>query len=87
MARQQESRSFVAQHEGGVGSVLKVAEGGCSGFQYGLDIDTPAGTRVCEKVGAAVLLDPKSVLYLSGTARDYKNDPMQSAFVFNNPNV
>lgn len=86
MARQQESRSFSAQHERGVGSVLKVVERGCSGFQYGLDIDTaPAGARVCEKDAAAVLLDPKSVLYLSGTARDYENDPMQAAFVFNNP--
>ena len=86
MAQQQESRSFVAQHERGVGSVLKVLEG-CADFQYGLDIDTPpAGAHACEKDSAAALLDPKSVHYLNGTARDYKNDPMQSAFPFNNHN-
>jgi iron-sulfur cluster assembly protein len=85
MARQQESRSFVAPHERGVGSVLKVVEGGSPGFQYSLDIDTPpAGAQACEKDGATVLRDPNSVLYLSGTVRDYKNDLMQSAFVFNN---
>jgi iron-sulfur cluster assembly protein len=68
--------------------VLKVAEGGYSGFQYSLDIDTPrTGAQACETDGATVLLDQKSVLYLSGTALDYKNDLMQSAFVFNNPNV
>ncbi len=41
MTPQQESRSFAAQDERDVGSVLKVVEGGCSGFRCSLDIDTP----------------------------------------------
>ena len=40
-----------------------------------------------EKQGAKVLVDMKSLLYLSGTELDYKDELMQSGFVFQNPNV
>ncbi len=67
---------------------VKVVEGGCSGFEYKMVIDTPAAEdRVFEKNGARILLDPKSFLHLNGTELDYKNGLMQSGFVFNNPNV
>lgn len=67
---------------------LKVIGGGCSGLQYKLDFDTErAGDRVFEKEGAKVLVDMKSFLYLSGTELDYKEGLMESAFVFQNPNV
>jgi iron-sulfur cluster assembly protein len=67
---------------------VKVVEGGCSGFEYKMAIDA-AGTedQIFEKNGARVLLDPKSILHLSGTELDYKSGLMQSGFVFNNPNV
>ena len=72
----------------GRGLRIRVVEGGCSGLEYKLDIDTPrGGDQIFEKEGATVLLDPKSLLYLSGTELDYKKELMQSAFVFNNPNA
>ena len=40
-----------------------------------------------EKDGAKVLVDMKSLLYLTGTELDYKDELMQSGFVFQNPNV
>ncbi len=67
---------------------LKVIGGGCSGLQYKLDIDQQkSGDRVFEKEGAKVLVDMKSLLYLNGTELDYKQELMESGFVFQNPNV
>ena len=43
--------------------------------------------KVFEKDGAKVLVDMKSLLYLTGTELDYKDELMQSGFVFQNPNV
>jgi iron-sulfur cluster assembly accessory protein len=72
----------------GQGLRLKVVGGGCSGLQYKLDFDVPkGGDRIFEKEGAKVLVDMKSLLYLNGTELDYKEELMQSGFVFQNPNV
>jgi len=67
---------------------LKVVGGGCSGLQYKMDLDLQKpGDRIFEKDGAKVLVDMKSLLYLNGTELDYKEELMQSGFVFQNPNV
>lgn len=67
---------------------VKVVGGGCSGLQYRLDFDLPKQTdKIFEKDGAKVLVDMKSLLYLAGTELDYKDELMQSGFVFQNPNV
>ncbi len=67
---------------------VKVVGGGCSGLQYKVDFDRPKSTdKVFEKDGARVLVDMKSLLYLTGTELDYKDELMQSGFVFQNPNV
>ena len=79
---------IAAGHKEGQGLRLKVVGGGCSGLQYKLDFDSPKGTdKIFEKDGAKVLVDMKSLLYLSGTELDYKEELMQSGFVFQNPNV
>jgi iron-sulfur cluster assembly accessory protein len=67
---------------------LKVVAGGCSGFEYKMAIDAPAvEDRVVEKNGARILLDANSAVHLNGTELDYKDDLMQSGFIFINPNV
>ncbi|HEX9443205.1 MAG TPA: iron-sulfur cluster assembly accessory protein [Candidatus Binatia bacterium] len=67
---------------------LKVVGGGCSGLQYKMDLDAQKpGDRIFEKDGAKILVDMKSLLYLNGTELDYKEELMQSGFVFQNPNV
>jgi len=72
----------------GHGLRVKVVEGGCSGLEYKMAIDSAATEdRVFGKDGAHVLLDPKSMLHLSGTELDYQSGLMQSGFVFNNPNA
>jgi iron-sulfur cluster assembly protein len=81
-------KQFLVQAEEGRGLRVKVVAGGCSGFEYRLDIDSPAPEdQVFEKDGARVLLDPKSFIHLSGSELDYKNDLMHAGFVFNNPNA
>lgn len=77
-----------ADKKDGQGLRVKVVGGGCSGLQYKLDFDTErAGDKIFEKDGAKLLVDMKSLLYLSGTEFDYKEELMQSGFVFQNPNV
>ncbi len=62
--------------------------GGALGLQYKVDFDAPKATdKDFEKDGAKLLVDMKSLLYLSGTELDYKDELMQSGFVFQNPNV
>jgi iron-sulfur cluster assembly protein len=79
---------ITAENKEGQGLRLKVVGGGCSGLQYKLDFDVPKGTdKVFERDGAKVLVDMKSLLYLSGIELDYKEELMQSGFVFQNPNV
>jgi iron-sulfur cluster assembly accessory protein len=77
-----------AQNKEGHGLRVKVVGGGCSGLQYKVDFDLPKGTdKIFERDGAKVLVDMKSLLYLTGTELDYKEELMQSGFVFQNPNV
>ena len=77
-----------AENRVGQGLRVKVVGGGCSGLQYKVDFDTPKATdKIFEKDGAKILVDMKSLLYLTGTELDYKDELMQSGFVFQNPNV
>ena len=77
-----------AENREGQGLRVKVVGGGCSGLQYKVDFDQPkASDKIFEKDGAKVLVDMKSLLYVSGTELDYKDELMQSGFVFQNPNV
>lgn len=79
---------LAAENREGHGLRLKIVGGGCSGLQYKVDFDEQrAGDRVFEKQGAKVLVDMKSLLYLNGTELDFKEELMESGFVFQNPNV
>ena len=68
---------------------VRVAGGGCSGFQYqlALDDDHAEDDNVYEQNGIKLYVDPKSQLYLDGTEIDYVEDIMGSGFRFNNPNA
>src|SRR5271170_5101826 len=67
-----------------------VKGGGCSGFSYMLDLtEEPAGEsdEELESNGVKILCDQKSLLYLSGTEVDFKDEVMGKGFVFKNPNA
>ena len=68
---------------------VAVLPGGCSGFQYGLNIEeTPAeDDEVLELEGLRVFVDPFSAQYLEGVEIDYVTTMMGSGFTFRNPNA
>ena len=81
---------YVVEHEPNVqGLRLAVRGGGCSGLTYAIQFDSESRPRdnVLEYDGAKVFVDPKSMVYLEGLTLDYKQDLMQQAFVFHNPNA
>ena len=66
-----------------------VKGGGCSGFNYTLDLTDKAGEfdEQWDVNGVKVICDPKSQLYLDGVSIDFKDEIMGRGFVFNNPNA
>ncbi len=68
---------------------IGVKGGGCSGFSYLLDLteNQKDTDESFDQHGVTVIVDPKSLLYLSGTVIDFKNEVMGRGFVFQNPNA
>jgi iron-sulfur cluster assembly accessory protein len=67
---------------------VAVEGGGCSGFQYDLSFDTPAGDDlVLEKDGLKVLVDPVSLPFLSDATIDFSDALIGAKFVVENPNA
>jgi iron-sulfur cluster assembly protein len=71
--------------------VLRVAVvgGGCSGLQYKMDLqDGPANRDfLVESGGVRVVVDPKSVLYVTGSELDYVEALQDGGFKVKNPNA
>lgn len=71
------------------GSMLRISVngGGCSGFQYGFDIDAErhADDLLVERDGAAVLVDETSLEYLKGSTVDFVDDLIGQSFQIKNP--
>lgn len=66
---------------------LGVKGGGCSGLSYVLTFDdvTKEKDIVLEKNGVRIVVDQKSMFYLSGTTLDFTDGLNGRGFVFNNP--
>ena len=80
---------FIQEHgvETDAGLRVAVLPGGCSGFQYGLNIeDGPESEdEVVEIEGVKVFVDPFSAQYLEGVEIDYVTSFMGQGFTFKNP--
>ncbi|MBL8572964.1 MAG: iron-sulfur cluster insertion protein ErpA [Hyphomicrobiaceae bacterium] len=78
-----------ASEPAGTALRVSVSGGGCSGFQYGFDLTTAreAEDLVIEKDGAAVLIDPVSLDYMSGSVIDFVDSLMGQSFQIKNPNA
>jgi len=63
--------------------------GGCSGFQYGFDLEREVeeDDLVVENAGVKLVVDPMSFQYLLGAEIDYKEDLMGAQFFVKNPNA
>jgi iron-sulfur cluster assembly accessory protein len=68
---------------------VSVEGGGCSGFEYRLDLVSNAEPEdiLIEHAGAKVLVDPLSLTYLAGSEIDYVDDLMSASFKIKNPNA
>jgi iron-sulfur cluster assembly protein len=61
---------------------------GCSGLSYFVEYaeEKKKFEDVVEDKGVTIFVDPTAVMFLIGTEMDYKEDKLQSGFVFMNPN-
>lgn len=87
-----EIKKFMASEEGlpeTSGLRVRVVPGGCSGFQYSLNIeeDSRQGDFILNEHGVRLFVDMFSVQYLNGVEIDYVSGVMGSGFTFKNPNA
>jgi len=68
---------------------VRVVPGGCSGFQYSLNIEEESkmGDFVMDKDGIRLFVDMFSAQYLNGITIDHTTNMMGSGFTFENPNA
>ncbi len=72
------------------GKALRIAVegGGCSGFQYNIDLDEPAQEDlVLEGAGEKVVVDSVSLPFLANATIDFSEELIGARFVIDNPNV
>tara|TARA_B100001248_G_scaffold262589_1_gene259702 strand:- start:22 stop:357 length:336 start_codon:yes stop_codon:yes gene_type:complete len=73
------------------GNFLRVAitGGGCNGLTYKMKFTSSPkkGDILVKTAGIAVIIDPKSALYLKGTQLDFDTKMMGGGFKFSNPNA
>ena len=72
------------------GKALRVAVegGGCSGFQYEIDLDEQKDDDlILEGAGEKVLIDSVSLPFLTDAVIDFSEELIGARFVINNPNA
>ena len=72
------------------GKALRIAVegGGCSGFQYDIQLDAPAGDDlVLEGNGQKVVVDTVSLPFLQNAVIDFTEELIGARFVIENPNA
>src|ERR1700704_5370389 len=87
-----EIKKFMASEQGlpeTAGLRVRVVPGGCSGFQYSLNIEEESrqGDFILDQSGVKLFVDMFSAQYLNGVRIDYVTGVMGSGFTFNNPNA
>src|SRR3954447_1720294 len=87
-----EIKKFMASEEGlpeTAGLRVRVVPGGCSGFQYSLNIEEESrpGDFILDKGGVKLFVDMFSGQYLNGVVIDHTTNVMGSGFTFENPNA
>ena len=87
-----EIKKFMTGEEGlpeTAGLRVRVVPGGCSGFQYSLNIeeDSRQGDFILDEKGVKLFVDMFSGQYLNGVQIDYVTGVMGSGFTFTNPNA
>lgn len=67
---------------------IAVEGGGCSGFQYAIELDDPAeDDLVLEKDGQKVVVDSVSLPFLTDAVIDFSTELIGARFIIDNPNA
>jgi iron-sulfur cluster assembly protein len=82
-------RALIAREAQGDFLRVAISGGGCNGLSYKLRFvaEPKRGDILVRTAGAAVLVDPKTALYLKGTVVDYSDKLIGGGFKFANPNA
>ncbi|MHA1598253.1 MAG: iron-sulfur cluster insertion protein ErpA [Alphaproteobacteria bacterium] len=83
------SALIAAEDAPGMRLRVSVSGGGCSGFQYGFDLDDNKNDDdlIFEKNGVEVVTDEMSIGFLKGSELDYVEEMIGSYFAMKNPNA
>jgi len=78
---------ILAKEPAGTALRISVSGGGCSGFQYGFDLDASRAEDdlVLQREGATVLIDSVSVPFMDGAEIDFTDDLIGQSFQIKNP--
>ncbi len=81
-------RLLAKENKPEIGLRIGVRAGGCSGLSYVLGFDAPTAEDKVETIeDIKILVDNKSVSYLSGMELDYQDGLQGKGFTFHNPNA
>jgi len=81
-------KNYLEKRGKGVGVRLGVKTTGCSGMAYTIEFadQVEDEDQVFEDKGVKVIINPKSMVYLSGTELDFTREGLNEGFKFTNPN-
>jgi iron-sulfur cluster assembly protein len=82
-------RALVARENQGEYLRIAITGGGCNGLSYKLKFapEPRRGDILVRSAGAAVIVDPRTALFLKGTVVDYSSQLIAGGFKFSNPNA
>ncbi len=89
ISRNAADRVSTIMSDSDIGLRVYVEGGGCSGFQYGFQLEREQqedDVRI-ENNGITLLVDSLSIQYLMGAEVDYIDDLIGARFLLNNPNA
>jgi iron-sulfur cluster assembly accessory protein len=81
-------KAVVGSEPAGAGLRVAVEGGGCSGFQYEINVSQAKGDDlVIERDGARLFVDPVSLPFLLGSEVDWVEELIGASFKVKNPNA
>lgn len=83
------TRALIAREQQGDFLRVAISGGGCNGLSYKLRFakEPKKGDILVRTAGVAVIVDPKTALYLKGTVLDFSAKLIAGGFKFSNPNA
>lgn len=85
---EQQIKTLISRRQKGIGVRLGVKTTGCSGLAYVFEYVDQIQPGDFEQAfaGFMMFIDPKSLVYLSGTTVDFVRNGLNEGFEFSNPN-